>query len=59
MKDGIYSEQNCAICGGSLKDDGRRKVYVPGIPVRPPPRSFLYWHKTGKGGVKKGKKYGE
>ena len=26
MKGGIYSEQRCPICDGSMKDDGRRKV---------------------------------
>ncbi len=29
MKGGIYSEQKCAICSSTLKDDGRRKVCCP------------------------------
>lgn len=29
MKGGIYSEQKCTICSGTLKDDGRKKVCYP------------------------------
>lgn len=32
MKGGIYSEQKCLICGGTLKDDGRKKVCCPDHP---------------------------
>lgn len=32
MKGGIYSEQRCPVCGGTLKDDGRRKVCCPDHP---------------------------
>ncbi len=32
MKGGIYSEQKCPICGGTLKDDNRKKVCCPAHP---------------------------
>jgi hypothetical protein len=32
MKGGIYTDQKCAVCGATLKDDGRRKLCCPGHP---------------------------
>lgn len=32
MRGGIYSEQKCSVCNGTLKDDGRKKVCCPDHP---------------------------
>ena len=29
MQGGIYSDQKCAVCGGTLKDDGRKALACP------------------------------
>ncbi len=32
MKGGIYTDEKCAICGTTLKDDGRKKLCCPDHP---------------------------
>ena len=32
MKGGIYTDEKCSLCGGTLKDDGRKKLCCPSHP---------------------------
>lgn len=46
MKGGIYTDQKCSVCGGTLKDDGRRSLCCPDHPAVKATRFRVHFHKV-------------